>query len=69
MKITVTTDYITLGQLLKLAGIVQTGGEVKSFLARHRILVNNIPVQERGKKLYPGDRVDADGMVLELFGD
>jgi S4 domain protein YaaA len=54
-------EYITLGQLLKAAGVLGTGGEVKSYLAETTILVNGEPEQRRGRKLYPGDLVAARG--------
>jgi S4 domain protein YaaA len=54
-------EYITLGQLLKAAGVLGTGGEVKSYLAAATILVNGEPEQRRGRKLYPGDLVAVRG--------
>jgi len=60
-KIDISTEYITLGQLLKLAGCVDTGGEVKRFLRERRVTVNGLPEERRGRKLYPGDTVDAEG--------
>ncbi|HAQ57351.1 MAG TPA: S4 domain-containing protein YaaA [Acholeplasmatales bacterium] len=55
--IDITTEYITLGQLLKFAAVLQSGGEVKSFLAEVRVTVNDEPENRRGRKLYPGDRI------------
>ncbi len=55
--IAITTEYITLGQLLKFAGLLQSGGEVKSFLADTRVTVNDEPENRRGRKLYAGDRI------------
>jgi len=55
--IIITTEYITLGQLLKFAGVLQSGGEVKEFLASVKVSVNDMPEDRRGRKLYPGDRV------------
>jgi ribosome-associated protein len=48
---------VRLGQLLKLAGIVDGGGEVKTFLADHEVLVNGEPETRRGRQLRPGDVV------------
>ncbi len=56
-KIDITTEYITLGQLLKFAGVLQSGGEIKAFLADTRVTVNDEPENRRGRKLYPGDRI------------
>jgi S4 domain protein YaaA len=54
-------EYITLGQLLKAAGMLGSGGEVKSYLAETTILVNGEPERRRGRKLYPGDLVAVRG--------
>ncbi len=54
-------EFIMLGQLLKLAGLVQTGGEVKGFLAETSIRVNGEHDNRRGRKLRPGDVVAAEG--------
>ncbi len=63
-------DYITLGQLLKLAGLLSSGGEVKSFLAETSVLVNGEPDTRRGRKLYPGDLVVIPGQAaLRIAGE
>lgn len=57
-EIKIITDYITLGQFLKLADIISTGGEAKSFLSSGvEILVNGELDLRRGKKLRNGDVV------------
>ena len=55
--VTITTDYITLGQLLKFAYIIGNGAEARFFLATHDVLVNGTSELRRGRKLYPGDKV------------
>ena len=52
-------DMIRLGQLLKLTGTVDGGGELKAFLATERILVNGEPEARRGRQLHPGDVIEA----------
>jgi ribosome-associated protein len=56
-----TLDEITLGQLLKYADIVGSGGEVKSFLLKKEIKVNGEPENRRGRKLRPGDTIEVEG--------
>jgi S4 domain protein YaaA len=56
-RIVITSEYITLGQLLKYASILQSGGEARAFLAETKVSVNGLPENRRGRKLYPGDRV------------
>ena len=59
--IAVQGGHITLGQLLKAAGLVGTGGETKTFLAETAIRVNGEPEERRGRKLRPGDVVSVEG--------
>ncbi|MBB6450600.1 S4 domain protein YaaA [Geomicrobium halophilum] len=59
-EIRITTPYITLGQLLKESTIAPTGGMVKIILAEYTVFVNDEREERRGRKLYPGDRVDVE---------
>ena len=59
-------DTIRLGQLLKLAGVVGAGGELKAFLAASPVLVNGEPDARRGRQLHPGDVVSAGGEELRV---
>lgn len=51
------TDYITLQDLLKLTGAVDTGGEAKIRVQNGEASVNGEPCTQRGRKLRPGDTV------------
>ena len=55
--ITITTDFIRLQDLMKLAKIVSSGGEAKQLIQDGQVLVNGQPFLQRGKKLRPGDAV------------
>jgi ribosome-associated protein len=61
-------DTIRLGQLLKLAGIVGGGGEVRMFLAETTVLVNGEPEARRGRQLHPGDTVRVNDLDLRVGG-
>lgn len=61
-NVPITTDYITLGQFLKLADCIDTGGQAKMFLKEHVIRVNGEPENRRGRKLYPHDIVQVEGI-------
>ncbi|GGC94803.1 hypothetical protein GCM10007216_26910 [Thalassobacillus devorans] len=61
-KIEISTDYIQLGQFLKLANIVESGGMVKVFLSEYEVYVNNELENRRGRKLYAGDVVEIPGL-------
>ena len=57
IKLRKDEDFITLGVLLKLAGIIDTGGQAKWFLSEHAVLVNGENESRRGRKLYHGDQI------------
>ncbi|MFJ7978074.1 S4 domain-containing protein YaaA [Peribacillus sp. JNUCC 23] len=57
-KIQIDTEYITLGQFLKLADIIQSGGMAKWFLSEYEIFINGEFDNRRGKKLRDGDKID-----------
>jgi len=59
--ITIETEMITLGQFLKLAEVIQSGGMAKWFLSEHEVFINQEPDNRRGRKLYPGDVVEIEG--------
>lgn len=58
---TITTEYIKLQDLLKLANAVETGGEAKECIQGGEVLVNGEVCTMRGKKLRPGDVVTFRG--------
>ncbi len=59
-------ETIRLGQLLKLAGIVGGGGEIRRFLAEATVLVNGEPEARRGRQLHPGDTVRVNDLDLRI---
>ena len=50
-------EYIKLGNLLKLAGEISTGGYAKQILEEENVLVNGEIETRRGRKLREGDEV------------
>lgn len=60
-------EFITLGQLLKIEGIIFTGGEAKEFLATNTVLVDAEPDTRRGRKLYRGMTVVLNGETYKLI--
>jgi ribosome-associated protein len=57
---------IRLGQLLKLADVVDSGGELHEFLAGEEVLVNGERETRRGRQLHPGDVVAVTDSVLVI---
>ena len=64
--IEITTGYIKLQDLLKLAGLTYTGGEAKVMVQEGLVKVNGEVCTMRGKKIRPGDRVEFEGKTLEV---
>ncbi|MGH3100973.1 MAG: RNA-binding S4 domain-containing protein [Thermoleophilia bacterium] len=59
-------EMIRLGQLLKLAGVRDTGGEVKELLAEEAVSVNDELETRRGRQLHPGDVVRVGDEEIRL---
>jgi ribosome-associated protein len=54
-------DTIRLGQLLKLAGLAESGADAKALLLAHEVTVNGEPETRRGRQLHSGDVVTVGG--------
>jgi ribosome-associated protein len=54
-------QIIKLDQFLKLAQIVESGGQAKVLIQSGQVKVNNEVETRRGRKLHPGDTVEVDG--------
>ena len=65
-KITINTEFIKLDSLLKFAALVGTGGEAKYVIGEGMVKVNGEVCTMRGKKIYPGDKVDFERFNLEV---
>ena len=63
-QIKISTDYITLGQLLKFSGIIDNGSEAKEFIFNNEILGDGEECKMRGKKLRGGEKIDINGSVF-----
>lgn len=48
---------IRLGQLLKLAGVANSGADAKALLSEGAVTVNGEREERRGRQLHPGDVV------------
>ncbi|WP_322202284.1 RNA-binding S4 domain-containing protein [Acutalibacter intestini] len=64
--ILIETDYIRLDACLKLTGLVDTGGQAKIAIQQGEVSVNGEVCTMRGKKLRPGDQVEAGGKSFKV---
>lgn len=56
--LTIHSEFITLGQFLKMINAISSGGMAKWYLDEHVVYVNDEPEQRRGKKLRHNDIVE-----------
>ncbi|MDD3570673.1 MAG: RNA-binding S4 domain-containing protein [Lachnospiraceae bacterium] len=60
-KVAIKTEFIKLGQVLKLGNLVGQGSDAKILIAEGEVLVNGEVELQRGKKIRPGDIVELKG--------
>ena len=65
-EIEIRDESIRLGQLLKLADLIEAGSDAKDLLACGGVLVNGEPETRRGRRLLPGDTVSALGETVGI---
>ena len=65
-RILIHTEFIKLDSLLKLAGLVETGGEAKVLILAGQELVDGEVRVLRGKKLRPGATVALEGRTVTV---
>ncbi len=65
-EVPIRGEMIRLGQLLKLAGVVDSGAEAKELLERGAVSVNGESEQRRGRQLLRGDEVTVADVHLRV---
>ncbi len=63
------TPTIRLDQFLKLADVVQSGGEAKQLIQSGGVIVNGVVETRRKKQLQPGDEVHIGDLIIEVSLD
>ncbi|MCA9057190.1 MAG: RNA-binding S4 domain-containing protein [Planctomycetaceae bacterium] len=64
-----SVETIPLDQFLKLANVVQSGGEAKMLIRSEAVRVNGETETRRGRKLRHGDRVEVNGEEFVIETD
>ena len=65
-EIRIRDEFIKLGQLLKLADLVQDGVEAKYVITDGLVKVNGEMDDRRGRTVYEGDVVSYDGKEIKV---
>lgn len=65
-ELPIREQTIRLGQLLKLAGLADSGADAKALLAGGAVTVNGEPEARRGRQLRRGDVVAAAGEQIRV---
>ena len=62
-RIVIHTEFIKLESALKLVNAVPSGGQAKTLIQEGEAKVNGEVCTMRGKKLYPGDKIEFMGQM------
>jgi ribosome-associated protein len=68
-KIKITTPFIKLDQLVKFAGLAETGAKAKILIELGEFNVNGDLCTKRGKKIKPGDVIDFKNKKFKVVVD
>ncbi|EGC18240.1 ribosome-associated protein [Kingella denitrificans] len=60
-------EYIALCDLLKLAGLADTGGQAKAIIAAGEVLRNGIVEPRKTAKIRAGEWIEYAGCKLEIY--
>ncbi len=57
-------EFIELNRLLKVVGLVNSGGEANTFIANGEVMVNDVVETRKRNKIKTGFKVTFDGQIL-----
>lgn len=66
MDVEIRDEMIRLGQVLKLAGVVDDGGQAREAIEAGDVSVNGEIETRRGRQLHVGDTVTLGDVVLRI---
>lgn len=66
MEFQLTGEYIELCNLLKLAGIADSGGQGKALVAQGEVTVDGQPENRKTAKIRAGQRVVCLGQLIQV---
>lgn len=63
VPVVIGTEFIKLEAALKFANATESGGMAKAMIQEGLVKVNGETCTMRGKKLYPGDKVEFENIT------
>lgn len=68
LTVKIESEFIKLDSLLKLSGIIDSGGLAKELIQDGQVMVNGEICLQRGKKIRSKDKVQFDEYLIEVEG-
>ena len=69
LQVPIRDESIRLGQLLKLAGVVEDGATAREVIERGLVTVNGEVDTRRGRQVRPGDVVTLEDETLHVTAE
>ena len=69
VEVPIRDESIRLGQLLKLAGVVDDGASAREAIERGLVAVNGAVETRRGRQVRRGDTVTVEAQSLHVVAD
>ncbi|GAA5785284.1 hypothetical protein YWS52_16050 [Chitiniphilus shinanonensis] len=66
LQVEISTEYIALNDLLKIAGVVDSGGAGKALVASGVVTVDGAQELRKTNKIRPGQRVRVHDVEIEV---
>ncbi len=64
----INTIPVELYKVLKFENLCASGGEAKHLIAEGRVRINSKVQTQKRKKIFPGDIIEACGVIMEIHG-
>ena len=65
-EVPITTEFIKLQDAMKLANLVESGGEAKLLIQEGQVFLIGEVCTQRGRKLRPGDSFTFEGITCRI---
>ncbi|SFN03957.1 ribosome-associated protein [Formivibrio citricus] len=66
LEVEISTEYIALNDLLKICGVVDSGGAGKALVASGVVKVDGVQELRKTNKIRPGQQVQVDDTTINV---